>query len=310
MHTFHSDGHWTLKGILDYAEANNLDFLGFTDHNTTSHHTELDSLSKNYENLLVLRGEEVTTYGGHFNVWGLPSGKLVDFRVTPGDLNRLSQVVSAVHSSKLLASINHPTALCDGCNWSYGDDWAPMDSVEIWNGQWDVTDEAALKKWDALLLTGSRITAIGSSDSHVPPSDKQGGSNSTVGLPTTFVGASAMTQERLLDGIREHRVFVAAKPEYFISFSMKHVGIGDEATLKNDRPSDFTIQTDKVPVGSKITVILNGKIVNYYTISAPNSFSHTFRLIFNTNSYVRVEIRQPDGRMLAFTNPIFIKLSK
>jgi hypothetical protein len=183
-----------------------------------------------------------------------------------------------------------------------------MDSVEVWNGEWDATDEAALKKWDASLQKGSRITAIGSSDSHVPPSDKREGSNSNVGLPTTFVGASAMTQERLLGGIKEHRVFVAAKPSYFISFSTKHAGIGEEATLKNGETTDFTIRTDNFPVGSNMTVILNGKIVNHVTISAPNSFSHTFRPIFNTNSYVRIEIRQPDNRMLAFTNPIFIKI--
>lgn len=43
-HTFHSDGNWTLKGILDYARASNLDFVGITEHNTTSHHAELTDL--------------------------------------------------------------------------------------------------------------------------------------------------------------------------------------------------------------------------------------------------------------------------
>ena len=132
-HTFHSDGNWTIKSLLDFAENNNLDFLSITEHNTFAHHAELDALAGNYENLLVLRGEEVTTYGGHFNVWGLPTGELIDFRVAPKDAARLQTIVDGVHRLGLIASLNHPTALCGGCDWSYGD-WAKMDAVEIWNG--------------------------------------------------------------------------------------------------------------------------------------------------------------------------------
>jgi len=69
MHSFNSDGNWTLASFLDYAEANNLDFIGVTDHNTTSHHAELNQLSPKHCGLLVMRGEEVTTYGGHCPGW-------------------------------------------------------------------------------------------------------------------------------------------------------------------------------------------------------------------------------------------------
>ena len=156
LHTFHSDGTWTIPMILSWAEGAGFNFVGLSEHNTYSHHAKIDSIAKNYKNLLVLRSEEVTTYGGHFNVWGLPSGEVIDFRVKPKDTKRLQTVVDAVHRLGLIASLNHPTARCGGCDWSYGD-WQKMDSVEIWNGGWDAEDEAALKQWDELLQKAIRL---------------------------------------------------------------------------------------------------------------------------------------------------------
>ena len=71
IHTFHSDGNWTFPMIFAYARAQRLDFIGLTDHNTRSHHAEIDEVSKSFPKILALRGEEVTTYGGHINVWGI-----------------------------------------------------------------------------------------------------------------------------------------------------------------------------------------------------------------------------------------------
>lgn len=125
-HTFHSDGNWTVNSIADYAYYNYLDFVSITEHNTHSAHAEITALKNKYKGLMVLRGEEVTTYGGHFNVWGLPFGRLIDFRVTPGDRTMLAQSTAEVRKLGIVASINHPTALCGGCSWTYGD-WTEMD---------------------------------------------------------------------------------------------------------------------------------------------------------------------------------------
>jgi len=115
LHTFHSDGTWTIPLILDWASASGLDFVGITEHNTFSHHAKIDALAKNYKNLLVLRGEEVTTYGGHFNVWGLPSGKIVDFRVRAKNSPRIKELIADTRKLGAIASINHPFAPCSGC---------------------------------------------------------------------------------------------------------------------------------------------------------------------------------------------------
>ena len=46
MHTVHSDGNWTIAELISSARNNGLDFIVITDHNTASHHEEIDRLSK------------------------------------------------------------------------------------------------------------------------------------------------------------------------------------------------------------------------------------------------------------------------
>jgi len=308
-HTFHSDGNWTIKGILDYAQANNMDFVGITEHNTFSHHAEIDSLAVNYKNLLVLRGEEVTTYGGHFNVWGLPKNELVDFRITPKDTRRLRGVVDRVRKLGLTASINHPTALCGGCNWSYGD-WSVMDSVEIWNGAWDSQDEAALRVWDELLQKGFRLTAIGSSDSHSPPTETNGYStNLAIGSPTNYVGMKKLTQNELLTAIKNGRVWVGDAPtNHSLEFSASNglrINIGDLAASLNNKIR-FDCRAKNFPIGATVSLISNNKVLLREKIEQTE---YIFAKEFESekNLYFRLEVRSETGAMLAFTNPIYIQ---
>lgn len=305
MHTFHSDGQWTIPKIFEYAKGNNLDYLGFTDHNTTSHHAIIDRTAKLYPQILAMRGEEVTSYGGHFNVWGLPSGTLIDFRVTPGDTNRLNEVIAAVHALKLPASINHPTAICGGCSWSYGDDWKGMDSVEIWNGEWDPTDEAALQKWDKLLQQGSRITAIGSSDTHALPKTEPG-SPMTIGSPTTFLGAGGLSEKELFFAIRAHRAYVSEKPGYILDLLVDQKIIGDEVRTKSGKKIMVAFSAEGFPRNSRTTLISNvGPITSF--ASVPGTFTESSEVQITSNmTYLRLEVRDEKGKMLAFTNPVFI----
>ncbi len=306
-HTVYSDGNWTIKGLLDFAENNNLDFLSITEHNTFAHHAELDSLAKDYKNLLVLRGEEVTTYGGHFNVWGLPKNELIDFRVAPKDALRLQTIVNGVHRLGLLASLNHPTALCGGCDWSYGD-WAMMDAVEIWNGAWDFQDEAALKKWDASLQKGEKITAIGSSDTHVAPltENKNG---LAAGVPTNHAGMKSLRQNELLAAIKNGRVWISASSANygleFSAFNGSRINIGDAGVSLNGKIR-LSFKAKNFPVGGKVSLISDGQILQMKKIeNAEYIFTKNF--IVEKDMYFRLEIRNEAGAMLALTNPIFLR---
>ncbi|MEP6900108.1 MAG: CehA/McbA family metallohydrolase [Actinomycetota bacterium] len=309
-HTFYSDGNWTVKGLLDFAETNNLDFIGITDHNTCAHHKEIDALAPNYKNLLVLRSEEVTTYGGHFNVWGLPKNTLVDFRVMPTDRNRLQSIVDGVHRLGLIASLNHPTALCGGCSWSYGD-WQMMDSVEIWNGAWDFQDENALKKWDELLQTGQHLTAIGSSDTHRPPSEPSNyATNLSAGTPTSHVGLKKLTQTELFAAIKNGRVWISDKPaddslEFSAFDETKRYNIGETVPV-SDKKIQLDWRAKNFPRGAIVSIISNGQVLQTDKIE---NAEYALTKVFNIEKdlYFRLEIRSVSGAMLAFTNPIYVE---
>lgn len=326
LHTFHSDGRWTIKGILDYADGNNLDFVGITEHNTYSHHREIDRLAPAYKNLLVMRGEEVTTYGGHFNVWGLKSGKLVDWRVKPQHTTELisvmqgamykesfglGDVVSGKAYTKLFASINHPAAMCGGCDWSYGDEvWNGFGKAEIWNGSWDLQDENALKKWDEVLKSGKLITAIGSSDSHVPPNtDKLAGS--PLGLPTTFVGAKALSEKEILEAIEKGRVWLAENPTaYSLNFTgeigKKRALLGDVLPVPANASVKLKFSGTGFPAGATVSLSSKGEILQKTTLDKAD-FALEYNAKPNGSDYFRIEVRDASGKMLAFTNPIYTR---
>lgn len=294
-HTFHSDGWWTAEGILSNAQQNGLDFVAVTDHNTFSHHAEIDRIAPKYKDLLVLRGEEITTYGGHVNVWGLPRDAWIDFRVTPKNTSQMENILTEAKRLNVPASINHPAAFCGGCDWSYGDDWDKFASVEIWNGEWDASDELGLKKWDALLQRGKRINIIGSSDSHTP--------KNPIGLPTTHIGAKHLTQKDLFNAIYAGKVFITENAQMSVGLSAGKTGIGEILRAESNKKVNFKLNTKGFPTDAKVLIISDGAII------AENP-GENFALSFAKNTYLRLEIRDANGKILALTNPIYIQSSK
>ncbi len=277
------------------------------DHNTLSHHADIARLPS--DGALVLRGEEVTTYGGHVNAWGLPANTLIDFRVQPGDGAQMSKVVGKIHGFGALASINHPFALCGGCSWSYDRAARSFDSIEVWNGAWDQTDERALQWWDELLRGGRRITAIGSSDTHRRANP--------LGHPTTHVFASDVSREEpLLQAIREGRVIVTSEPARpMISFTVEAVqgkarirhNVGEELALNTAGLIRFRIAAQSAPDGAIAALISQSGELRRFVLR-PNREEVSFEHHIQTSAYFRVEVRDRTGGMLAFTNPIYVSI--
>src|SRR5688572_27374348 len=124
-HTVHSDGDNTIPEMAEEAARLGLDFMAITDHNTTTHHAEIDS--RDWP-LLLLPGEEVTMYWGHCNVWGLR--EWVDFRfTTDAEVHRLLRWVD---ERRAPISINHPKKV--GPPWLFGDGGFAI--REVWQAPW------------------------------------------------------------------------------------------------------------------------------------------------------------------------------
>jgi hypothetical protein len=316
MHTVHSDGTWTIAELINYARNTGLNFIFITDHNTASHHAEIDRLrGSNSLQPLVLRGEEITTYGGHTNAWGLPSGTWIDFRAHAKDTARISSIAAETHRAGALISINHPFALCGGCSWSYDASARGFDGIEVWNGAWDATDEQALTMWDKILQSGRHITAIASSDSHR--------SDTPIGQPTTHVAANALSEQSLLKGIRQGRVYLTgevARPR--ISFEAEEVTkraggqastrraramIGDEMQLNAPGILRFLITTEATSPDAIVSLISNGQVIRSFPATS-KSEAREIEIEVQRNSYFRIEVRDKTKAMLALTNPIYLKI--
>lgn len=307
MHTVHSDGNWTIAELIESARKDGLDFIVVTDHNTASHHTEVNRLRPANGHPLVMRGEEITTYGGHTNAWGLPTGAWIDFRVRGGDINRMERVVAEAHRAGALISINHPFALCGGCAWSYDKEARGFDAIEVWNGTWDATDDEALAMWDKILRGGRRITAIASSDSH-----RQ---DTPIGQPSTHVAARELSQTTILEAIRQGRVYLtseATRP--VVSFEAEAVSdarsarasIGDEIRLRAHGAIRFLVAVKDSPPDAKVSLISGEGVLR--TLDAKNSEPQAFEIECERDAYFRLEVRDKAGAMLALTNPIYVKV--
>lgn len=214
-HTGHSDASCRSQSganvpcplflTLQSATAHGLDFVAITDHNTDSHYNEMRADQPYFDRLLLIPGREITTFYGHFNVFGFTD--FVDWRVTKGE--QLNALLREVHAKGGIASVNHAlrpeSEDCLGCQWlaPKGTDSGLLDAVEVVNGS-DAVSNAPY--WDGLLREGYRLSAVGGSDSHNGPAYPA--TEHAVGWPATVVEADNLSVSAILNGIRSGRTFV------------------------------------------------------------------------------------------------------
>lgn len=218
MHDAHSDGSCASQAgkrvpcplyrtVAAAAEAG-LDFIAVTDHNTSSHFGVLRELQPYFDRLLLIPGAEITTFGGHANVFG-PS-RWIDFRVGSPSVPDIATLQRNVASAGAILSINHPALpsgeACMGCGWVWpGTDWSKVTAIEAINGLTTQPPLAGLDFWYDKLNRGYRITGIGSSDNHDPAA---GPGKAPIGRPITVVHARQLSQSAILHGIRTGNVFI------------------------------------------------------------------------------------------------------
>jgi len=203
VHSVHSDGDSTLREIAAKARELGLDFVAVTDHNTHSQIAELGYRSAFVEGVLLLRGVEVTTYKGHFNVFGVSFTP--DFRFRSE--SELLRVAQHLRERNAVLSVDHPKPL--GPDWEWGAmSFAHL--VEVFHAIWEFNNYVSLRKWDEQLKRGVRLGLIGGSDAHRV---KGYGGVSQLGVPTTWVYVDELSEKGLLEGLLRQRVFVSKSPE-------------------------------------------------------------------------------------------------
>lgn len=287
-HSIHSDASWAVKDLVASAARFDLDFVTLSDHNTISGLPEMDALTT--PELLTLGGLELTTFYGHALVLG--RRRWLDWLHMP-----MTGLAKRADTEGLFI-IAHPRRegdpVCTGCRWEYTElmpGLAPV--VEIWNGgEWAEHNEEALALWYSWLNEGCSITASAGTDAHRAALE-----GAQVGFNVVY--AEALTEDAILEAVRRGRSYLSSGP----IFELTLVDASEPVMGEIVAPSTtLSLRYADVPDGAMLRLIADG------TVERELSLTGSGRAELLLPELVRwcvLELRSPDGRMLAVANPVF-----
>jgi hypothetical protein len=303
-HTLHSDGANTVREIVENALSLGLDFLAVTDHNTTTHHAELAHHAG--LPIILIPGEEVTTYWGHANTWGLR--EWVEFRCA--DEESIKSVQRWLRERGAMLSINH--AKCIGPPWLFrGWDY---DCMEVWQAPWRFYNWESLEKWDGLLQRGRRVVAVGGSDVHsVPPAAPRHPHG--LAEPTTWVYAEP-SEAGILAAIRAGHAFISDAPRgSHLSLWADEDGDGQYKKMMGDAVAPKVVRFRVDVTGGmdrRLWIMSDGAPIDIISIDRAQT-QVEFTLDMSGRRYVRAELRGYRGSpsrgevVWAMTNPVWVE---
>lgn len=303
-HSQHSDGDLLTQDLVREAASIGLDFLVLSDHNTIVGWDDVTGR----EPLLVIKGEELTTFFGHAVAAGYP--EYLDWR-SPSAEAAPNQQASAVRKAAGLFTIAHPfmigEPLCCGCRWQYTNmDMSLVDAVEIWSGSWRkkaIFNSRALQWWDELLLAGHHITGVAARDIH------KSSELHDLDAADTVVAATSLEPCAILDGIRQGRVSVGPKGR--IDFSAQKVGDsqGKSAFMGQSLPGtcdswELDIEIVGLPEAGLLQLVSDGETTQEREVKAGSA--KVSWMMPAPDVYLRLQVWTEDRRRpLLFSNPIY-----
>jgi hypothetical protein len=248
VHAEHSrDARASMSETFDYAFAPasgggaGLDFVGLSDHNTTSAWGEIGRHQPHYPGKLIMRSGEVTTYRGHAN--NHASASWADYRTGPvyerradGSLQLLrapqpaSLFLAQIRAAGGFTQVNQPTIFpsqvpgfqeaCRGCSWDYSDaetDYSFVNAIEVQTGPAGLEQEPrpgpnpftplAIDFWEDKLDKGYKIAAAGGSDSH-DAGNRSSVTEAPIGEPTTVVYADELSEAGIKRAVEARHSYV------------------------------------------------------------------------------------------------------
>ncbi len=303
-HTLHSDGANTVLEVVEHAVSLGLDFLAVTDHNTNTHHADLEALAS--RPIILIPGEEVTTYWGHANTWGLR--EWVEYRCA--DEESIKAVQRHLRERGAMLSINH--AKCIGPPWLFrGWDY---DCMEVWQAPWRFYNWESLEKWDGLLQGGRRVVAVGGSDTHsIPPAAPRHPHG--LAEPTTWVYAKP-SEAGVLAAIRAGHAFISDAPRgAHLSLWADEDGDGKYEKMMGDAVAPKVVRFRVDVTGGmdrRLWIMSDGAPIDIIGIDRPET-QVEFTLDMSGRRYVRAELRGYRGSpargevVWAMTNPVWTR---
>lgn len=292
MHTVYSDGDSYPHEVAAAVYAAGLDFYGITDHNRAQSPVPMVPHGDGWP--VLVAGVEVTSYAGHFNVWGGPD-TWYDFRDYSSEGQQAA--VNAAKADGALASLNHPKPF--GPMWELPD-VTGFDCIEPWNGWYGALNNLSIGYWADQLNRDSAQAwhvGIGGSDTHYhkePGNPMIPVSHATLGYPTLWIQTDdALTPDSIIDAIRAGRTFISespAGPQIYTHLeddvvTVRVLGAREDCLMAID--ADGCIRAEAIPsMDAMFTWPLN-------------------QIIPEGEKYVRFEVHSVGGGIRALSNPLW-----
>ncbi len=291
-----------------------------------------EELRRRYPAMGVGQGLELS-YGKHLNWYSADPASLA--MLPPGsgqDMARyLSSLTTAVAQSGGLASYNHPFGTTSGTLLTGSAYTALLSStaatllaasaygaslLEVGyelRGRMDVLGHLAL--WDILLSAGLDLRATGVSDDHAGTVKSWTGSNRFF----TDVIASSPAPATVVPLLAHGRSFVSRRPGYdgLLDLTTDGAVMGGRRAA-GGTTADVTLTADALPAGGSLRVVQMGVHGDRTrTASTPSLWEKTVKAarvvggttgvtVANVPSYLRTEVRDASGTIVAFSNPLHL----
>jgi predicted metal-dependent phosphoesterase TrpH len=316
MHTAHSDGSCSSQSgkrvpcpvflTAQVAADRGLDFIAVTDHNTVSQYDALREIQPYFDKLLLIPGREITTFWGHFNIFG--AMEFIDYRKS------VDQVVREAQREGAIASVNHADAptgeVCMGCGWTpvHPVDMSLFTGVEVING----SKLSSIDFWEKQLAEGHHVTAIGGSDNHnalIPL-----GKPNAIGYPTTVVQAAELSVNAILDSIRRGRAFVDVTSSHDklldvdAATSSMTVHMGEDISVLSGTRLQLIVHVAACS-GDTVDMLVDGRTSAAMPPVRASSKDDKLTMQWTSDGkrhWIRAEVRDRSGDLVLLGNPVYV----
>jgi hypothetical protein len=290
QHTIYSDGDSYPHEVAAIAYQTGLDFYGITDHNRAQSPVDLVPHGEGWP--VLVPGVEVTTYAGHFNVWGTHSW--YDFR--DSTQAGIQAAVDAARADGGFLSLNHPRPF--GPAWDYPD-VSGFDAIETWNGWWGRLNNLTTAYWaDALNYDSPDRWHVGIAGSDVHKNREPGNvmnplSSTVMGYPTLWIQTDEPLSDRaILEALRAGRCFISESPA------------GPQLYARR-ADHDIVARVVGAEGDALMAVGPHGCIAATAITSRDETFRWPVSALRDHGDYVRFELHTPTSGIRALSNPIW-----
>ena len=305
-HTDHSDGDFTVEGLIASAKERGLKGICLTDHNTYSGREE----AAKEKDLVILQGIEWTTYFGHMLVLG--ADRFVEWRDAVPE--NIDEKMKQVHAAGGLVGIAHPfqlgTPICTGGRWDFRvQDFSLVNYMEIWSeGEplMNTANRSARKMWHEKLSEGFRIAPSMGRDWHRAERNIRKGACTYL-----LCEGESLTSEGMKDAIERGRTSVSAGPLFYFTTD-KGETVGDEIP-EGERSFKFTVDSERFDsVGFDYEVVPERVMLltDNLKIAAECKINEEISISLKKGYYTAElygRIGDSENDLIAFTAPIYVR---